>query len=197
VAVLTAEEGGLVLQPGAPVSPAPGPQPWQPGLCGLEEASERGLVWPGLPLPLGSGAPSWDPRLCAQTRQDGEVAGRGGPRGGANNPPPCHTPASSGGWWSRLRGWCCSLVPRCLAGAAPAPDALGDVGVSRRKGREPRPPAPLPGPPRTAVGSFTPQTASRARPDALWTWGRPRTRPQPHLPFHLNFAWRQATLPLV
>jgi len=93
VAVLTAEEGGLVLQPGAPVSPAPGPQPWQPGLCGLEEASERGLVWPGLPLPLGSGAPSWDPRLCAQTRQDGEVAGGGLPslpsmaaQGSATNP---------------------------------------------------------------------------------------------------------------
>lgn len=33
------------------------------------------------------------------------------PSAGADSPPPRHIPASSGGWWSRLRGWGCALVP--------------------------------------------------------------------------------------
>lgn len=65
MAVLTAEEGALVLQPMVPVLPAPGPQPWQPGLRALKEGSERGLMWPGLPLALALGRPPGT-HVCAR-----------------------------------------------------------------------------------------------------------------------------------
>ena len=72
------------------------------------------VAWGGPPLPAECGHPGPSGTVGRGSQPSTPTwwgAPGKAPSAGANSSPPRHIPASSGGWWSQLRGWG-SLVPR-------------------------------------------------------------------------------------